>query len=159
MEFLRPQSIYLPVGSRKSGRAGVRCITLGLGLEADGRRCSRCSPRLRGAADGGGRQGVDGGGDAWLGRLESICSLRHVQKPSIVEMTMCSFLFKKWLGAENTRRAAPPKMQRLRMQKNTRPDAISRPQSPQSAVNSCQNPSLKMKKKARKKLIKNHFIL
>ena len=69
------------------------------------------------------------------------------------------FLFKKWLGAENTRRAAPPKMQRLRMQKNTRPDAISRPQSPQSVVNSCQNPSLKMKKKARKKLIKNNFIL
>ena len=33
---------------------------------------------------------VDGGGDAWLGRLESICLLRHVWKPSIVEVTMWS---------------------------------------------------------------------
>ena len=48
----------IPVGSRKSGRSGVRCITLGSGL-GGGRmapRCSRCSPRLGGAADGGGRR-------------------------------------------------------------------------------------------------------
>ena len=60
---------YLPVGSRRSGRSGVRCITLGSGL-GGGRtapRCSRCSPRLGGAADGGGRRRggtrqMDGGG-------------------------------------------------------------------------------------------------
>ena len=61
--------MYLPVGSRKSGRSGVRCITLGSGLGGGGTapRCSRCSPRLGGAADGGERRrGV--GGRRW-GRL------------------------------------------------------------------------------------------
>ena len=55
--------------------------------------------------------------------------------------------------------AAPPKTHRLHMQKNTRPDAISQSQSPQSAVNSYQNPSLKMKQKPRKKLIDNNLFL
>ena len=48
-------------------------------------------------------------------------------------------------------------MHRLRMQQNAKSDAIARPQSPQGVLNSCQNPSLKMKKTPRTKLIKSNF--
>ena len=154
--------------SRKpqSGRSGVRCITLGSGL-GGGRtapRCSRCSPRLGGAADGGGRRtGV--GGRRWgrLARTVGVDLLTSARPDTIHrgrDNVLCGqFLFQKWLGAENTRRAAPPKTHRLRTQKNTRPDAISQSQSPQSAVNSYQNPSLKMMQKPRKKLIENNLFL
>ena len=110
----------IPVGSRKSGRSGVRCITLGLGL--GGERTAAVLALLasagrgggwkwtaegKGSADGGGQRGVDGDGDAWLGRLESICSLRHVQKPSIVEMTMWSFFVQKVARSRKHKKDGP----------------------------------------------------
>ena len=50
---------------------------------------------------------VDGGRDAWLGRLESICSLRHVQKPSIVEMTMWYSFVQKVARSRKHKKGGP----------------------------------------------------
>ena len=105
----------LPVGSRKSGRSGVRCITLG--SELGGGRTAAALTLLPSVGwawgrmemdDGAGkarRMEADGGGDAWLGR--SICLLWHVQKPSIVEMTMWSFFVQKMARSRKHKKGGP----------------------------------------------------
>ena len=107
-------------------------------------------------ADGGGWTAVGTpGSDGWNQFAHFGTSRNH----PLWKWQCVPFVFQKWPGAENTRMAAPPITHRLHMSKNTRPDAISRPQSPQSVVNSCQNPSLQMTRKPRKKPIKNNFAL
>ena len=145
--------ITLPVGSRKSGRSGVRCITLSLGL--GGGRTAAVLALLASAGRGGGlevdggrrrgrarRMEVDGGGWAAVGTPGSDGWSRFAhfgtsRNHPLWKWQCGHFLLKKWLGAENTRRTAPPKTPQLHMQKNTRPDANSQSQSPQSVVNSC----------------------
>ena len=108
-------------------------------------------------------ESADGGGRRWerLARTVGI-DLLTLASPETIHPgsdNVINFCSKNGPGQKTQEGRPLPKRIECACKKNTRPDAISQSQSPQSVVNSYQNPSLKMKSKPRKKLKENNLFL